>query len=133
MINESARRQEVWQIWINSRDEMRLIYNMGTIIEAGKIIDNWIIRWCLWHVYRYRDSRNRRTQFAPSLNAEPLGSQPMSAAREWQLHSKEAAENITGKRVEKRPIQHPTSLETCAKLAGGNRRRILPFDPARDS
>ena len=35
-----------------------MIYDLGRYWD-GSNEDNWIIRWCLWHVFRYRDERNR--------------------------------------------------------------------------
>lgn len=58
-ISEMAKHREVQQIYAQAGPETRLIYGWGMIVESNNSWDNWIIRWCLWHVFRYRDDRNR--------------------------------------------------------------------------
>jgi len=57
-ISESAIHREVLRIYSTARPETRAIYELGRMTE-GIVEENWIIRWMLWHVFRYRDSRNR--------------------------------------------------------------------------
>lgn len=45
-------------IYRNASPQTRVIYDLGRYWD-GSNEDNWIIRWCLWHVFRYRDERNR--------------------------------------------------------------------------
>ena len=42
--------------------------------------ENWVIRWMLWHVFRYRDSRNRnrRTTSPSPTDDGDSGSTPTS-------------------------------------------------------
>lgn len=58
MITETARHREVISIYHYASLESRAIYDRG-VMQDGSNWDNWIIRWCLWHVFRYRDDRNR--------------------------------------------------------------------------
>ncbi|KAF2400749.1 hypothetical protein EJ06DRAFT_462794, partial [Trichodelitschia bisporula] len=58
MITETARHREVQNIYEHASPETRAIYERG-MMQDGANWDNWIIRWCLWHVFRYRDDRNR--------------------------------------------------------------------------
>lgn len=58
-ISETAKHREVQQIFSQASPETRPIYEWGLIMESNGAWDNWIIRWCLWHVFRYRDDRNR--------------------------------------------------------------------------
>ncbi|KAF2423075.1 hypothetical protein EJ08DRAFT_457785 [Tothia fuscella] len=58
MITETARHHEVKYIYECASPETRVIYDRG-VMQDGANWDNWIIRWCLWHVFRYRDDRNR--------------------------------------------------------------------------
>lgn len=56
-MTETALHNEVLAIWRNAGPETRSIYDRGAYMD-GQNVDNWIIRWVLWHVFRYRDSRN---------------------------------------------------------------------------
>jgi len=56
-VTELAMRREVQQIYSVSSLQTRQWYDRA-IFQDGVNWDNWIIRWCLWHAFRYRDSRN---------------------------------------------------------------------------
>ncbi|KAF2493433.1 hypothetical protein BU16DRAFT_541121 [Lophium mytilinum] len=58
-MTETAMHREVMNIWKLASVETRSYYDFGSI--GGQATpDNWVIRWCLWHVFRYRDNRNSR-------------------------------------------------------------------------
>ena len=57
-ISEAAMHRETLYIFETARPETRHIYERGHYIEGGNE-ENWIIKWLLWHVFRYRDNRNR--------------------------------------------------------------------------
>ncbi|KAG8627595.1 hypothetical protein KVT40_005078 [Elsinoe batatas] len=57
-ISESAMHQETIYIYRTARPETRVFYERGHYME-GDAEENWIIKWLLWHVFRYRDNRNR--------------------------------------------------------------------------
>jgi len=57
-ISDSAMHRETLYIYRHARPETRAQYDRGHYIEGGKE-ENWIIKWSLWHVFRYRDNRNR--------------------------------------------------------------------------
>lgn len=57
-ISETALYHEIMRIYENARPETKVYYNLGHDTE-GVAPENWVIRWMLWHVFRYRDSRNR--------------------------------------------------------------------------
>jgi len=57
-IQPGVLHQVVMQIYRNASLQTRRIYDLGREID-GVTEDNWVIRWCLWHVFRYRDERNR--------------------------------------------------------------------------
>lgn len=62
-MDEKAVQREVLAIYQRARPETKILYNLGRDIYMGQE-ENWIIRWLLWHVFRYRDDRNsalRRT------------------------------------------------------------------------
>ncbi|KAK4958914.1 hypothetical protein LTR10_003711 [Elasticomyces elasticus] len=57
-ISETFIHREILQIYYNARAETRAIYDLGHDRERVEE-ENWVIRWMLWHVFRYRDNRNR--------------------------------------------------------------------------
>ncbi|KAF2162964.1 hypothetical protein M409DRAFT_68900 [Zasmidium cellare ATCC 36951] len=69
-IDEVAFQAEAIYMWHHAQASTRTIYELGQH-SKGDLKDNWIIRWLLWHVFRYRDDRNRihpnLRQVAPPL------------------------------------------------------------------
>lgn len=64
-INETAIHLEILKIYQLSSPETRIYYDKGRDTE-GVEEENWVIRWLLWHVFRYRDNRNKnRRQVSP--------------------------------------------------------------------
>lgn len=62
-MDEKAVQREVLVIYHRAKPETKILYDLGRDIYQGQE-ENWIIRWLLWHVFRYRDDRNsmlRRT------------------------------------------------------------------------
>ncbi|PNS20908.1 hypothetical protein CAC42_2839 [Sphaceloma murrayae] len=57
-ISEAAMHRETLYIYRTARPETRVYYERGHYLE-GDTEENWIIKWLLWHVFRYRDNRNR--------------------------------------------------------------------------
>ena len=57
-ISDTAMHHETLYIYYHSRNETRRYYDLGHYTE-GENEENWIIKWLLWHVFRYRDNRNR--------------------------------------------------------------------------
>lgn len=55
-ISEVAKLREVQQIFQQAAPETREIYDLGLLGGTDDSYDNWIIRWCLWHVFRYRNN-----------------------------------------------------------------------------
>ncbi|KAF2720351.1 hypothetical protein K431DRAFT_304354 [Polychaeton citri CBS 116435] len=58
-IGEAAIHREIIRMYKGARPETRQIYDLGQDL-LGPAEENWIIRWMIWHVFRYRDIRNRR-------------------------------------------------------------------------
>ncbi|KAK3045169.1 hypothetical protein LTS18_014411 [Coniosporium uncinatum] len=57
-ISETAKYREVVNIYNLASPETKPFYDAG-VYQDGTNWDNWVIRWLLWHVFRYRDDRNR--------------------------------------------------------------------------
>ncbi|KAF9635232.1 hypothetical protein BFW01_g6127 [Lasiodiplodia theobromae] len=57
-ITETAMHREVLNVYHAASARTRPYYQQGHYMD-GRNEDNWIIRWLLWHVFRYRDNRNR--------------------------------------------------------------------------
>ncbi|TKA71115.1 hypothetical protein B0A55_07862, partial [Friedmanniomyces simplex] len=64
-ISETAIHREILHIYYHARPETRVIYNLGHDRERVEE-ENWVIRWMLWHVFRYRDNRNRNRRGPPN-------------------------------------------------------------------
>lgn len=59
-IHESAWQREVLRIYHDAQPQTRAVYQFGHDTADPHTPDNWIIRWMLWHVFRYRDYRNKQ-------------------------------------------------------------------------
>lgn len=57
-VTETAIHREILRIYQRARPETRQVYDLGRDLERLEE-ENWVIRWMLWHVFRYRDNRNR--------------------------------------------------------------------------
>jgi len=57
-ICENAMHDEILFIYRNARPETKTFYDLGHYVDSD-IEENWVIKWLLWHVFRYRDNRNR--------------------------------------------------------------------------
>jgi hypothetical protein len=65
-VSETATHREILNIYQHARPETRHFYDMGRDTQ-GLEEENWVIRWLLWHVFRYRDNRNKnRRQGSPA-------------------------------------------------------------------
>lgn len=62
--------RETLYIYRTARPETRAYYDCGHYIE-GEVEENWIIKWMLWHVFRYRDNRNRGRSNTQNNAREP--------------------------------------------------------------
>lgn len=56
--SNAAIRNTIKRIYDSARRETREIYELGRDSEQA-LGENWIIQWMLWHIFRYRDGRNR--------------------------------------------------------------------------
>jgi hypothetical protein len=83
-LNETATHREILNIYQHARPETRSFYEMGRDIQ-GLEEENWVIRWLLWHVFRYRDNRNKnRHQRSPDNRLPSSGE---NSSSESQAHS----------------------------------------------
>lgn len=57
-ISERAMKAETMRIFHSACPQTRAYYDL-THDRTGQTEENWLIKWMLWHVFRYRDSRNR--------------------------------------------------------------------------
>lgn len=104
-ISETVTHREILRIYRMARPETRVIYDLGRDTERIEE-ENWVIRWMLWHVFRYRDSRNRnRRQFSPSPERSHAPSSSItsvtegsSTLRKLQAHFKASSSILIHKR-----------------------------------
>ncbi|KAF2173135.1 hypothetical protein M409DRAFT_62735 [Zasmidium cellare ATCC 36951] len=77
-INETAMHREILRIYSNASERTKAVYELGHDTE-GVGEENWVVRWLLWHAFRYRDQRNNRksrsgSQISVSGDEEDLSS-----------------------------------------------------------
>lgn len=82
-ISETVTHREILRIYRLARPETRVVYDLGRDTDRVEE-ENWVIRWMLWHVFRYRDSRNRnRRVISPSperSSATHSGHRPLTSS-----------------------------------------------------
>lgn len=79
-ISETVTHREILRIYRMARPETRVIYDLGRDLDRVEE-ENWVIRWMLWHVFRYRDSRNKnRRPTSPSPEGTRCYQQPASVS-----------------------------------------------------
>jgi len=82
-VSETATHREILNIYQHARPETKYFYDMGRDTQ-GLEEENWVIRWLLWHVFRYRDNRNKnRRQGSPDLRS-PSSSENSSSESQAQ-------------------------------------------------
>jgi len=68
-VPESLRHREILNIYRHASADTRPYYDCGRDVETIEE-ENWVIRWLLWHVFRYRDDRNKnRRQASPGSSS----------------------------------------------------------------
>lgn len=73
-INETVTHRQILNIYQHARPETKVYYDKGRDTD-GLEEENWVIRWLLWHVFRYRDNRNKSRRQASPLQRSPSGSE----------------------------------------------------------
>lgn len=51
--------REILKIYHRASAQTKAVYNEGHDTEVCEE-ENWVIRWLLWHAFRYRDQRNNK-------------------------------------------------------------------------
>lgn len=67
-VTETAIHREILRIYHLARPETKTVYALGRDTDRVEE-ENWVIRWMLWHVFRYRDNRNRNRRAPSSGNS----------------------------------------------------------------
>ena len=73
-ISETAIHREILRIYQLARRETRPIYDLGRDTDRLEE-ENWVIRWMLWHVFRYRDNRNKNRRTASPSEGDSGGAE----------------------------------------------------------
>ncbi|MCJ1401272.1 hypothetical protein MMC11_004484 [Xylographa trunciseda] len=63
-LNPSIINNAIAEIWRNGQQWPRRFYDQGRSDDAK--VYNWVLKWLLWHVCRYRDWRNRKARTSSS-------------------------------------------------------------------
>ncbi|MCJ1328175.1 hypothetical protein MMC10_004850 [Thelotrema lepadinum] len=65
-------------IWKDGRPLPRMYYDLGA--HDDRRIYNWVLKWLLWHVCRYRDWRNRKSKPSTASDSQVPQSPPTPVA-----------------------------------------------------
>lgn len=79
-VSEKAIHREILRIYHYAGPDTRRVYDLGH--DTDRVDEeNWVIRWMLWHVFRYRDNRNksRRPSSGVGLHSSNIRSVPVMA------------------------------------------------------
>ncbi|KAF2178356.1 hypothetical protein K469DRAFT_600197 [Zopfia rhizophila CBS 207.26] len=60
-LSETAKHREILDIVRAASPQTRRYYDMGRYITQVNE-ENWVVRWYLWHSFRYRDNRDNRNR-----------------------------------------------------------------------
>ena len=85
-VSETATHREILNIYQHARPETRYFYDMGRDTQ-GQEEENWVIRWLLWHVFRYRDNRNKNRRQASPDPKSPSSSSSDNSSSESQTRT----------------------------------------------
>lgn len=118
-ISETAMHRTIQEVYRNASRETRAIYDKARSAH-GDQEENWIIRWMLWHVFRYRDRRNRhvKVQHEPSTHHSEQH-RPIDGALRNQPPQQQVTHLL--------PFNSRDWLDTKTRHTGTRR-----FDPIRD-
>ena len=87
--------------------------------------ENWIIRWMLWHAFRYRDQRNNRNRGVSAQGGDHWGDDDESSAS-----PDHRAEGSCGKsRSARAPSSYTDNLATASR---SSTKRNAYWDPVRN-
>ncbi|QIW96694.1 hypothetical protein AMS68_002212 [Peltaster fructicola] len=118
-ISETAMHREIMLVYRQASAETRPCYDLAQNTDSTEA-ENWVIRWCLWHVFRDRDRRkkSRHTVIVGTTHhAEQRQQQQQQQHDRASWISKDSllsAQNATLASTDQRPV-------------------ILPYDPVRES
>ncbi|KAF1812243.1 hypothetical protein P152DRAFT_487732 [Eremomyces bilateralis CBS 781.70] len=91
-VTETSKHIEIQEIFRTASPATRSVYNLGVRYD-GENWENWIIRWTLWHSFRYRDDRNRNRY---SANYYPCGDAAAAQHAAYAPHAYYAQTAHTG-------------------------------------
>lgn len=75
--------REILAIYQRASDRTKDVYDLGRNTD-GVEEENWIIRWLLWHAFRYRDQRNNRKARSGSQASESADEDDLSSSADTQ-------------------------------------------------
>lgn len=78
-LNPAAINNAICEIWNNGGPSPRKFYDLGHS-EDPKVY-NWVLKWLLWHVCRYRDWRNRKGGSSSSSSGSSKGSSASTSCK----------------------------------------------------
>lgn len=106
-ISETAMHRAMQDIYTKASPQTRGYYERAWII-TGSAPENWIIRWMLWHVFRYRDKRNKHARTYPQnlfVGEHSQSSPEQSSPVRWQTKAADTLPIITIAASSRKPSQ----------------------------
>ena len=126
-VNETAIHREILRIYQLARAETRGVYDLGRDTERVEE-ENWVIRWMLWHVFRYRDNRNRNRR-APSNGGNSSNNNDDSDAEGNSPPERNKAASCESSCIVSNMHEHHLTIPADNTATGGTSRY---WDPVRD-
>lgn len=65
-LSETAKHRAILDIYANAGSVVKYYYDLGRVCNSVGVEENWVIRWFLWHSFRYRDNRDRAGGYVAS-------------------------------------------------------------------
>lgn len=146
-ITEDAMQDAIVHIYDNASAETRAYYDQGSESTTRDKhtgpghLQNWVIRWMLWHVFRYRDSRNRKSSckqpYHNSTSSEIRTKEPVDAPESTAMISNEFSSNTLPPMlsIATAPNNIPafsSHIDHHVHIPSPIAVGALPYDPVRD-
>ena len=81
-LSKEAIDDAIDEIWRDAGDRSRHYYDIGR--SEDEAVHNWVLKWLLWHVSRYRDERNNKKP-RPSPMVSPSESSAYASPLQGEL------------------------------------------------
>lgn len=124
-VHEATWSREVLRIYDEARPETKAVYQFGHDADTGAAPDNWIIRWVMWHVFRYRDYRNKgrpprngiRTSATPSTTDDEMHDSAPAQSLSQEVSTDSASSNNNSASITRQESLSCESAFICCAMS----------------